>query len=669
MTPPEGCGPCYTVLCVAGEAEVLDGLVRDVRSQCGAAFEVEACPSAARALDLVERINPIEARVPLVMTAPVLPDGSGVELLLTLHERPDYRATRKLLLSDGLVLDELAQALEQGAVHRVLCQPWDTGRFQSTVRALLTTFFVHHAPDDVERFGDVLDVEQIPRAFWVAHRRRQELGIQVETLSRSFLADLEMSTADVEQAMIAGVDEALGNPERRQYPAGAILLEEGQKVDGVSIVVSGQVQLFRVFDSREITLHRHSAGRVVGLLALARGKQAAFNCRALTDVEVIPLTLEQLETALQRNASLSNHFVTVLVRSLTRRNRRVCDLQVEIRNLTHALTDERDQLAETLEQLENAQLRLVESEKMAQLGQLSAGVAHELNNPIAAIQRAVDFISEDLLSLLVDLPDGEMVKATMVSALTSTPLSTREQRKLRATLAETVGNDVLAQRLVKVGITTPDEHRSRFRGLADDERARQVVSMERYHQLGESLRNLSSCSERVSAIVSSLRSYSRADETAVAEVNLHEGLENTLLMFGHALREVEVQKEYADLPSVECRVGEINQVWTNIISNGLQAMKNQGTLRIETDVPDADHVRVRITDSGGGVPPEHLERVFELNFTTKAGQASFGLGMGLAICRQIVTRHGGTIEMESQPGRTCVAVVLPVRSMRMPGES
>ena len=214
---------------------------------------------------------------------------------------------------------------------------------------------------------------------------------------------------------------------------------------------------------------------------------------------------------------------------------------------------------------------------------------------------------------------------------------------------------------MKAGVTTLQDYKLRFGRLKGSKRDRLLEKMERYHQLGSSLRNIAHCSTRIAAIVNSLRTYTRSDQTPMANVNIHEGLENTLLMFGHVLREVEVKKRYGDLPAIECRAGEINQVWTNIIANALQAMNNAGSLQIETDAPDGEHVRVRICDSGPGVPPESLARVFELNYTTKQGQSGFGLGMGLTICHQIITRHGGTIQMESQPGRTCVIVVLPLR--------
>jgi len=306
-------------------------------------------------------------------------------------------------------------------------------------------------------------------------------------------------------------------------------------------------------------------------------------------------------------------------------------------------------------------MKLVESEKMATLGQLCAGVAHELNNPGAALQRSVDFMSEDLLALLGTLPEGRTLTGTMQTALEQAPISTRVQRQQRAKLAERLQDDALAQRLVKIGVTTEDQYRSLFGRQTGSKREHLLAALERYYQLGASLRNISSCTERITAIVNSLRSYTRTDAASVANVDLHEGLENTLLMFGHALHEVEVVKHYGQLPPIECHVGELNQVWTNVASNALQAMGNRGRLELASDCPDPAHVRVRFTDSGPGVTPEVLKRVFELNFTTKQGQVSFGLGMGLSICKQIVNRHQGTIEMEAEPGRTTVTVVLPVR--------
>ena len=130
----------------------------------------------------------------------------------------------------------------------------------------------------------------------------------------------------------------------------------------------------------------------------------------------------------------------------------------------------------------------------------------------------------------------------------------------------------------------------------------------------------------------------------------------------------EVVRQYGDLPKIQCRPGELNQVWTNLVSNAVEAMDSKGTLTVQTDAPDPKLVRVRITDTGAGIPPANLPHIFDMNFTTKRGQAQFGLGMGLVICRQIVTRHGGTITVESRPGHTCFTVELPVHGGNVSAE-
>jgi signal transduction histidine kinase len=250
--------------------------------------------------------------------------------------------------------------------------------------------------------------------------------------------------------------------------------------------------------------------------------------------------------------------------------------------------------------------------------------------------------------------------------MTGSPLSTRELRDLRSTLAEEVGDDALVRRLVNVGIRTPEALRKRFGSRPAAEYERRLKEIERYHTLGTSLRNISSCSDRISGLVQSLRSYARNDETNNVSVNIHDGIEDTLRLFGQELKEVQVKRAYGDLPSIECRPGELNQVWTNLISNALHAMDESGTLRIDTDVPSPGHVRARITDSGKGIEAEQLERVFDPHFTTKDGRIAFGLGMGLPICRQIVSQHGGVISVESEAGKTCFTVVLPVHQPCQP---
>ncbi len=650
----------YVILCISNDASTLHRLARDLQGICGRSIEVKTFTTTPEVSSHAVQLHQDGHHVPLVILDSDLPGSDETALLVTLQQEKLLRSTRSVMLCANDTMPS-GEQFRTARPTRRLPKPWEYAELRESVQDLVTEYLIELAPTDIQRFADVIDVQDLAEALITSQRDRHVLDTQVKMLQRSFLADLQMSDEEVEQAMLAGIAAAMENPRRVTYPAQSLIIEAGQEVEGISIIVSGRVQMFKRTGDREVVMHSQSAGKIIGLLSLAQRQKAFYSVRALTEVTLIPVSLDELERALQTNPSLSIHFVTVLIRSLANRNRRVAELQVEVENLNRDVSAQRDQLSETLDQLKQAHLRLVQSEKLASLGQLSAGVAHELNNPIGAIQRTVDFLMEDVTLLVDRLPDGASTLDILQRAFSSTPLSTREERERRKELAKALGDEALARRLVQMGITDVDDYRRYGSKLSAEQRHTLLEDLERAHQIGKSLRNLRSCAERVTALVNSLRSYSRADEAAMDHVNVHEGIEDTLLLFGKSLRNVNVERQFGDLPTIECYVGELNQVWTNLISNALQAMGHEGTIRIETDVPDRDHVRVRVIDSGPGIAKDHLEQIFEMNFTTRTGPAHFGLGLGLAITRDIIHHHQGTISVDSEPGRTCFTIVLPVR--------
>jgi signal transduction histidine kinase len=164
---------------------------------------------------------------------------------------------------------------------------------------------------------------------------------------------------------------------------------------------------------------------------------------------------------------------------------------------------------------------------------------------------------------------------------------------------------------------------------------------------------------RIQRIVGALKTYSHLDEepTRVA-ADVHEGIETTLTLMGYSLRDITVVRHFAELPAVPIFVDELNQVWTNLIQNAVQACAGKGTITIESELArDPAAVVVRIVDDGPGVPPDILPRIFEPFFTTKP--KGEGTGLGLGIVAQIVAKHGGTVSCESVPGRTSFVVSLP----------
>ena len=176
------------------------------------------------------------------------------------------------------------------------------------------------------------------------------------------------------------------------------------------------------------------------------------------------------------------------------------------------------------------------------------------------------------------------------------------------------------------------------------------------------LAEMKESSQRISGLVAAIRSYSQMDRASMQHVDVTEGLESTLVMLGHRLRDgVAVVREYsADVPRIDANASELNQVWTNLIDNAVDAMDGTGTLRVAARAA-GDDVIIEIGDTGPGMPPEVAARAFEAFYTTK--DVGKGTGLGLDIAQRIVVeRHGGTISIDSRPGETVLCVRIPVRA-------
>lgn len=661
MNTPRAQNPrSIVVLCVDDDREAREALVRDVGRYVRGRLRVESCESAEEALAHAEALARDEVIVPLVLADQILVSGTGADLLIALHNHPHFKNTRKVLISGDTSLDALHRVLQAGALNGSLGKPWTYDHLSNVLRMLLTEYFTTCQPECIDDVAPLLDVTDVSHALATSEQERRALDQRLKTVQRSFLSSTQIPDEEVEQAMIACIDRSLRNPPRASLPPNTFIFREGERLNGIWILLSGKVQLSRVVDGKETVFHSRTVGRVLGLLSLSMGGTSYFDCRTQTDVTFIRLTLEELDRALRRDPMLSVHFVTVLLRSLARRNWRAVELQLEINALNLTLARERDQLAKALQDVQKAQMLLVEHEKMATLGQLAAGVAHELNNPVAAIRRSSDFLVEDLRAIGGTHPDHEALLGLFEKTLSAPPLSTRDQRNRRNALAEALGDEELARSLVDIGIAGPAEYEHYFKGLSAAQRPERMEALKHYSQISSAIRNIRSCAERIQALVQSLRSYTRSSQEFLPDVDLHEGIEDTLRLFSHELRGITVEKQFGDVPRISCNPGEINQVWTNLISNALQAMGGSGTLRVETERKDDRQVEVRIIDSGSGIAPQNLPRIFDVNFTTRQGRTEFGLGIGLPICRDVIQRHQGALTVESRPGRTCFRVVLPV---------
>jgi signal transduction histidine kinase len=267
---------------------------------------------------------------------------------------------------------------------------------------------------------------------------------------------------------------------------------------------------------------------------------------------------------------------------------RIIELERQLANRNRALSEANEQLKTTISELRETQAALVQSEKMASLGNLAAGVAHEINNPIGSINANSDV----------------MIRAIgkLKESLEQAPADVKDNRQLRRSF------DVLEN----IGKT-----------------------------------NQTAC-DRVVRMVQSLSNFARLDEAERKRVDLRDGLESTLSLVHHKLaNRIDVIRDYGDLPQIVCFPNQLNQVFMNMLLNAEEAIEDKGTITIRTRSGD-NAVKVTIEDTGVGIRPEHLSKIFDPGFTRKG--VGVGSGLGLAICYKIVTEHRGKIDVESELG-------------------
>ncbi|MFC3199230.1 7TM diverse intracellular signaling domain-containing protein [Parapedobacter deserti] len=297
-------------------------------------------------------------------------------------------------------------------------------------------------------------------------------------------------------------------------------------------------------------------------------------------------------------------------------------LEQRVEERTHALQESNNTLQETLAHLKDAQAQLVEAEKMASLGQLTAGVAHEINNPINFVTSNVAPLKRDVNMVWDAIAEIEAI------ALSDLPISVKERRI------------------------------SEYKEEMDIEYLKTEIEF--------LLKGMHEGASRTAEIVKSLRIFSRVDENSLKFADINEGLDSTLVILNSIVREgVQVVKRYADLPLIECYPGKLNQVFLNIITNAIYAVNKKfegspgGTLEIETKA-DQTNVYISIKDNGIGMPEEVREKVFDPFFTTK--EVGEGTGLGMSIAYNTIRKHQGEIKIESQIGiGTEFILIIPLR--------
>jgi signal transduction histidine kinase len=419
-------------------------------------------------------------------------------------------------------------------------------------------------------------------------------------------------------------------------------------------------------------------GNVLGVIIIGRARDARAFSEA--DANLLATFADQAATAIE-NASLYQQ-----VRSWSE------ELEKKVELRTAELTTMNQELGRTIVELRDTQAQLILSERLAGVGQLVAGVAHEINSPSAAIRGTVEGLVEQVrrltaissqlaplalseveLEALIGLA-AEMAPRAGARRVPSPAAVRRAARELLGELeAAGLGDEdaaEVARQLAELG--AGEEATARLRSLAAPvvgsdssaeagRRARLMVGyVSEYVHLHRGVSAIEHAIRRIQRIVGGLKSYSHLDQDAGAqEADIHEGIEQTVELLDHLLAHgITVTRRYGAIPRVPVYVDELNQVWTNLIHNAVQALDGQGEIAIETEEVEGGVV-VRVIDDGPGISQEVRPRLFEPFFTTKP--RGEGSGLGLSIVRRILDRHGGKITVESLPGRTCFEVWLPRR--------
>ncbi len=448
----------------------------------------------------------------------------------------------------------------------------------------------------------------------------------------------------------------LDHSKYEEHEDGDLIVKTGEPIDEMIFFIEGRMNFFKDVNGQLIHFHtvenNELTGGVTGLLPYSRLKNSPGNSYAVGKVRIIRLHKNYFQELEQLNSS----FIQRLIGYMTERARVFATTQMQ-------------------------------QEKVSALGKLAAGVAHELNNPASAIDRISDELSKRL-NLNFELTEN-LLKHNIASEVIQNIRLMAEKKehssKVKITsLQRMQKEDELNEWLNEKGINNRNEISETLieAGLSsgDLETIYKKVGNEAFQCILDWLENLLSseliikdledASGRISMLVGAIKSHVQMDRSGdLYYTDIHKDIEDTLILLGYKIRSknISIKKKFCgDLTEAEVYIGELNQVWTNIIDNAIFAVPQNGEIKIETAC-DKKNITIRITDNGIGIPKEILSRIFDPFFTTK--NVGEGTGIGLDIVNNVIKHHNGEIKVDSIPGKTEFTITLPLSQHTITEES
>ncbi len=440
-------------------------------------------------------------------------------------------------------------------------------------------------------------------------------------------------------------DEALA--EMRQFGTeiklnpGEILFSEGDTNYHFHVVIDGEIEISKIVGEETRVLARHRRGQFMGELSMLTGASSLATARAIASSSVLKIDIDTFRHILTQCSPLAD----VVLSAMAGRTK---DVEVQLR----------------------------QQEKLAALGKMSAGLAHELNNPAAASIRAAGQLRTQLqqlqtltlqlnpqqLEYLINLQNQAIESAKKAPKLNPLSQSDKEDEMTDWLEDNNVNNAwKLSPTLVCLGIDI-EKLDKLAENIPESSLSKAITWLEASLNANGLINDIENSTARISELVKAIKGYSYMDSAPLQEIDIHDGIENTLLILNHRIKKgIIVKRECSStLPKINAYASELNQVWTNLIDNAIDAMDGKGDLTIRT-YRDNNCIVVEIGDTGMGIPAAIQSRIFEPFFTTKGVGKGTGLGLEITY-RIVVKRHKGNIYFDSKPGDTRFRVHLPIQA-------